>query len=412
MDVEFHYYITYILARKGGYSRESAAAIAYASQYTDDNNDMYRVKLPGGRSYRNFISQTMDIFHPKSKKIHIYTCFHFFPGDYSADTARRNDGVLHIFNTTPDSANARRMFRAAMDSGDLCRIGIAAHCYADTWGHQNFVGVRHVFNKQKGLLPRLLRIPIIMLTPSIGHADFQEQPDIPNLQWTDRRLLGPNRAVDNKQRFMAASREIFRAFAARNGLKNIEQRWEELAGQLSSAIGEGSSSVAKCRCERVKRIEAYRAICPEMPEYCQKKWLDEAATPTVGRFIQFCDRMWLRASSWMILGFDLGVIVKNYWPKWMRMRMFTARPGFMQSDWLRFQEAVKAHQWLVLNMLLDRYQQIGAGSEKVLRMIEQEKNSPEPKSFFAAGRLAGAVEFALCSCWKFLKSQKRRAATN
>ena len=43
MDIEFHYYITFILCRQAGYSGDDAYKIAYSSQYTDDNTHHYYV---------------------------------------------------------------------------------------------------------------------------------------------------------------------------------------------------------------------------------------------------------------------------------------------------------------------------------------------------------------------------------
>ena len=172
---------------------------------------------------------------------------------------RRVDGALHLFNTTPDSAMARQMFEAALDTSDLCRIGIATHCYSDTWAHQNFVGFKHAFAEQDGLLARA--------TPNIGHADFQHKPDIPNLEWTDPRLLEQNATVSNKKRFLLAARSIFTAFAERNGLEDCEGRWALLAAELGRAIGNDCPEVKRCSKGKADRIAAYRKRCTDMPEY-------------------------------------------------------------------------------------------------------------------------------------------------
>jgi hypothetical protein len=39
MDIEFHYHMTYIIARRAGFSPNDSYVIAYSSQYTDDNTD-------------------------------------------------------------------------------------------------------------------------------------------------------------------------------------------------------------------------------------------------------------------------------------------------------------------------------------------------------------------------------------
>lgn len=60
MNIEFHYYITYILARQAEFDPEDAYKIAYSSQYTDDNNFHYYVNYDDGGHYLNEITQTLD----------------------------------------------------------------------------------------------------------------------------------------------------------------------------------------------------------------------------------------------------------------------------------------------------------------------------------------------------------------
>ncbi len=349
MNIEFHYHITYLLARKGGFSVQDASKIAYACQFTDDNNDIYRVQLDDGNFYRNYISQTLDIRRPKNKLIRIYSCFHFFPGQYKHKNARRRDCALHLFNTTPDSPKARDMFLAALNSGDLYRIGIATHCYSDTWAHQNFVGLRHSFGDGKGLL--------VKAKPTIGHVDFTHRPDIPNHEWLDHRLLEQNENVSNKKRFLLAAKSIFTAFAQHNDLEhNIQKTWSELEQQLSHAIGETCSNLKQCKKGKIGRIKAYRNICPEMPEYDRKAWQVEAMRPIAGHTQRKIDLFWQR----------IPPLLKAYLPTRCRIRLFKANDNFFKTDWHFFQEGVKAHQKYVMGLHNDRYQQIGAPLQRIL----------------------------------------------
>ncbi len=67
MDIEFHYYITYLIAAKAGFGFDDAYKIAYASQYVDDNDMILEIDKGKGSAYRNYISQTMNILKPKNK---------------------------------------------------------------------------------------------------------------------------------------------------------------------------------------------------------------------------------------------------------------------------------------------------------------------------------------------------------
>ena len=350
MNIEYHYYITYILAKKGGFSPEDAATIAYTCQYTDDNNDKYTVEVEGEEPYNNYISQTLDILQPKNKLVRIYGCFHFYPGVYDADAASRGDGAMHLFNTTPKSGNAQTMFKEALDTNNLYRIGLATHCYSDTWSHQNFIGIKSGFGDKGTLSAKII--------PSIGHADFKHNPDIPNLEWDDTRLVGKNSLVNNKERFMEASRTIFMAFAEHNHLDNVEDTWNELREELSAAIGEVSRDVKACLKGQEGRIEEYKKICPDMPEYDGMRWQCEALEPVAGKARILGDRIWQKMSN---IKWQIGAkLFKAYWPKWGRVRTFRAKADFKNTPWFNFQEAVRAHQERVLSQLEVLYKQISA----------------------------------------------------
>ena len=61
----------------------------------------------------------------------------------------------------------------------------------------------------------------------------------------------------------------------------------------------------------------------------------------------------------------VGSLAKAYWPKSFRIRKFKTKKGFLESHWHGFQEAAKLHQDYVMDLLDDRYQQIGAAVTKV-----------------------------------------------
>ena len=158
MDIEFHYYLTFIIAAKAGFSEDDASIIAYSSQYVDDNDMIFEINKDKTQNYSNYISQTMNILKPKSKLFRIYPLFHFIPGDPLSPGALRRDGSMHWLNTTPDSDNANKVIDAALKSGNLYQIGIATHSYVDTWAHQNYIGYYNEFNSMSGVLEQLVPI--------------------------------------------------------------------------------------------------------------------------------------------------------------------------------------------------------------------------------------------------------------
>src|ERR1700761_1890272 len=146
MDIEFHYYMTYLIAARAGFPPADAAIIAQSAQEIDANHIPVRVSAGTPYAYDSLISQTMDILHPHHN-LRIYPIFHFIPGDPDAPSTRRKDGRHSPWVTTPDSALANRMLDTALRSGDLYRIGASAHAFADTWAHQNFLGKADAYNR-------------------------------------------------------------------------------------------------------------------------------------------------------------------------------------------------------------------------------------------------------------------------
>ena len=238
MEIEFHYYITYLIAAKAGFGAKEAREIAYTSQYVDDNDTVFQVNKDKPEFYSNYISQTMNILRPKKKLLRIYPLFHFIPGDPLSPMARRRDGKMHTLVTTPNSVHANQILDAALESENLYRIGIATHSYVDSWAHQNFIGYFDEYNAMKGLLEQAV--------PNIGHADAQHNPDWVALVWKDRRLKGTNQRVDNRERFLEIALCLFEKYRKFTDPgctpKVLDRDGEKLIKDLDKAIGRQDQS--------------------------------------------------------------------------------------------------------------------------------------------------------------------------
>ncbi len=323
MDTEFHYYMMYLVAAKAGFGAGEAGKIAYASQYVDDNSLILEIDKDQASAYRNYISQTMNILKPKSTLFRIYPLFHFIPGDPVSTTAFRKDGKMHWLNTTPRSENARKIMDAACATGDLYRLGVACHSYADTWAHQNFVGYCDGFNA--------LASPLSHVVPNIGHADAQHNPDWPALVWRDTRLLEERR--DNKALFLEAAQHLLHRLAkfADPALtdRGLGEKTAALLDDLAAAIGERDQKNAYVE----ERIARYRELscqsgygATELPVYDDDQWLAEALHEEVrGLRDQDDDTL-------------------SRWDPLTDVYTWANREEYQQTDWYRFQEAVKDHQ--------------------------------------------------------------------
>jgi len=311
MDIEYHYYITFIIALNAGFGKDEAYKIAYSSQYTDDNDTVYEINAGQEDAYENVISQTMDITKPQEERLRIYPLFHFMPGtsdEVWRSSPDRRDGKLHLLNTIPNNQNAKTLLSDAIKSGNFYRIGIATHMFADTFAHQNFVGFKDEFNAMEGFLEGLL--------PNIGHADAKHQPDIPNLRWQDERLSSKYKNRNNRNIFLEATGCVFDQYCSLAKPPNPTDIRKELMDGIGSAIGkEMEKDTNKLRSQRLKR---YKGLLGKVfVEYDEDNWFDAAI-----RYER--DSTTIGTSDAKILYFR--------------------KTGFPESDWYHFQEAVKEHQ--------------------------------------------------------------------
>ena len=219
--------------------------------------------------------------------------------------------MLHLLNTTPNSSIANQLMDIALRSKDPFRIGVTTHTFADTWAHQNFLGYEHSFNGMGALLP------------NIGHADAVHRPDIPYLVWEDKRLQPTYRRVHNKERFLAAAKRIFEKFHRyihRGGSdREVGIAWDNLRPALARAIGREYSRQPNGRSRRIAR---YMRLGGGMKPYRRDTWFREALIKRRG-----------------------GLVWKS--------------SNFEHTSWHRFQEAVKHHQRDAIELLADRFAQIG-----------------------------------------------------
>jgi hypothetical protein len=318
MDIEFHYYINFLIALAAGYNKEEANIIAYSSQYTDDNCDKFTVITHLG-NYKNEISQTNKIITHKDELQKIYTCIHFIPGSPQEIQAERKDDVAHLLATTANNFIARTILSAALKSKNLYWIGIASHAYADTFAHHGFTGSKDDFNAKPGLKEKLI--------PNIGHADFLHYPDICNAIWIDARLI--NEEVNNKTRFINAIYHLCKIY---NSTKKYPLNF--FTG-IANIIGEPfSHKFSFFKPGLKKRIEAYNAFS-----------LNEFK----------CKIPIYKKNLWQTNAFEC---VNN---------LYFSRDDFYSSDWYKFQEALKIHYQFSWKMINKRTEFYNSAKQKTTR---------------------------------------------
>jgi uncharacterized protein DUF6765 len=322
MNLEFHYYLTGLIARRAGFSEEEAEIIAYASQFTDNNVSRYKIRNKNNEViYQNYISQSSNILVPRRKLWRIYPIFHFIPGQHDRMENNRIHGNMHWLNTTPDSQNANDLIDESFKADKellLYRIGIASHSYTDTWAHQNFVGSKDIFNHVPGNFWRII-------VPNFGHLDVCKKPDKVNYTWSDKRFH--QHRINNNERILNAAERLFIKYAEYTKMEELENTWLELDSIIKYLID--ISSLKKRKSEYKKKIHW-------LPEYDKHKWLKQSVK---GNFSFICS------------------FIREFIEEWIHKFercYFKDEDGFTETHWYKFQDAVKAHQKYALKIYDDR----------------------------------------------------------
>ncbi len=308
MEKDFHFYVTYALANKAGFSHKDSSVIAYASQYVDDNNESqyprkhgppqfpFGIKVKDG-FFRPIMTQSMSV---KSLVYEIqkfvYVPFHFLPGDDNQPI----EGEHNRYSTTPDSINGRNLLRKALATENPYRIGIALHTYSDTWSHQNFTGYEEDWNSVFSW-----RNPFRALAPNIGHADVGHLPDEISAVWNDYRFDKPYRRRKNREIALRACKRIFQELRkARKG----DTYWTHVEKDFRKIINSEDYDA---------RITSVREYLNQPDLYYRKDlWIEEAIEDREGEVLE-------------------------------------AGREFETTHWYKFQLAAKTHLAVVMDMLKD-----------------------------------------------------------
>jgi hypothetical protein len=317
MNIEFHYYIIYILAKYSGLDEMDCITVAYSSQYMD-NNLVGQVIHAEAREYRTIVTQNYGWWSDWFPK-HVYIPFHFFPGDINYNGAKRKDGKTNRFNCTPGSAFVTELLARAFDSRDFHRIGIALHTFADSWAHQNFTGTNDEWNSLGEESP----------IPKVGHAEALGQPDKMTGKWIDARISGEYQYIDNEARFLEAGRRIYERLIRFTGRNNHD--WERVRDRIKSLVGAYDESDSR----RSERISNY-ILAEELLEYNKYDWLREAVHAGGNESILEDTFKGYDKFSWFKdqLLYKTGMLNKP---------PLLARDNFFFSHYFQWHEAAKAH---------------------------------------------------------------------
>jgi hypothetical protein len=321
MNAEFHYYAVYFLCARAGLPAERCADIAFSSQYVDNALVSYRIE-ERGLAYETAVTQNY-VFWDEATSREIYLPFHFVPGDQARASAERADGRASRWAVTPDSPLAKELLVAALRTDDDFRIGIALHCYADTWAHQHFSGKVEEGNALDPGSP----------LPPAGHLQALRSPDDASGSWTDPRLAGGLARVDNGARFREAARKIYRYLRT-----YLRRSFED----ESLHLDELSAAWARYPGDMAARLALY-VVDFDIPAYDKADYLARAGIveerPDDFRAAGYDKLAWARSELARRAGLGDG------------RRAVDTRGRFAGSGLHRWNEAARAHRKLALSLL-------------------------------------------------------------
>lgn len=291
MQIDFHYYATYVMARSAGLNLESATRIATAAQFVDDNASPHDIEFDDGSSLNVEATahHVADIANLNVKdQREVWVPFHFLPGNVG-------ESFTEKLICREDSEIANQMLGHYLAESDkayyLPLIGIMAHVYGDTFAHYGFSGVSSRRNrvesqsfrfrnsgdeveklcqlKQQNFISRFgkqivrnIKSHLAEEAGALGHGAVLSYPDAPYLEWRfdyeTYQGVAPRSSGwrDNKASFLRYCKNIHALFCQIAELHphyasgDTAINWSQIENQVKQIIG--------VRAEKDGRIEAWQ----------------------------------------------------------------------------------------------------------------------------------------------------------
>lgn len=349
MQIDFHHGVTYITARIAGFTHNAAQLIGYSAQYVDDATNSGLIRFDNGAFFSRISSAHKMLDYRNFRELannRVWIPFHFLPGNGGLAAGQDPPGsFIDKLICRPNSPVAQAMVKDCIlnrhPAYGLYRLGITMHVYADTWAHQGFAGVNHRVNEARNLadgegkpdtkLANRLKGYFISEALPLGHGAVLSNPDRPFLRWQYTNGRGEKIARNNPQDFLTAADCMCQAM----------QRY--LAGNPDAdapGLPAADRAIIAHMLETITDTDGHRR---------HQQWLEAIAQgrfsfgPTQIGYIPKGRDSW----KYRALGTEAAVDRQD--------TVFPYHPQFLQSDWKRFHDALKAHHFYVIHDLLPRY---------------------------------------------------------
>jgi len=354
MQIDLHHGGTYALCRLAGMKSMYAKIVAYCAQQVDDATHGHALKFENGGAFR----QTLTAHRGLSTRnfnvndaLEVWMPFHFIPAGLSPQNP---DGLIAGPNSMVLNLLLKHVSRSSDPQLILYQLGIALHCFADSFTHQDFKGFFDVHNNVRLLKGVTKKGPgkIIEETAldilnhinfpffAIGHAEVLANPDIPYATWSYTRKNQKTIVVDNlNQRFLPALRAIYTylvyflkknpAFAPKNWLPHYSFN-EDLFIKLLRHRGSTE--------ERHQNwLEHIKTNFFQLPDFDKND-----------QTLDYQPREWFKNA--------VKAIKVQWWKKPFyeayNYHLFHKQPGFDFSDWVKFMQAAAGHKFTLIHKIL------------------------------------------------------------
>lgn len=375
MQIDFHFGVTYIVARMAGFSPKESHTIAYSAQYVDDAVHEGMLTFQNRASYKFIASAHKMLDYRNFRELankYVWIPFHFLPGNQIEDRYKdRVDNFLQKLVCRPNSLVAKDLLKLCVENRNqkfsLHLLGVVMHSYADTWAHQGFCGITSHLNivgniydytgvKDKEMheyidryykgkyvswisslfkkfsfekLIDVLKSAFLNEINPIGHGSVLSYPDLPYIRWKYQNWNGDIIERNNPADFFEAVVNMLYAMKKFRGeeLQNLDVYSQDLKliNQFLEDNNSNNSSI---------RLQA---------------WLSKIRNGEFSFGSEGCDYLVEGEDSWLnkALGFKR--------PQDFQFDNLRFRHEFMESDWKSLHDAIAYQKFAVLNLILPKY---------------------------------------------------------
>jgi hypothetical protein len=285
MQLDYHYYVIFQLAKLAGFDDVDSSTIAYASQYVDDSTESEPIEPFPDQHFDTVRTAhyNLEAFNWNVQK-KIYMPFHFLPAKIRWKSPKDFTYVTKPASLNKEELPARLVKDAISEENHrfrLIRLGVALHTVADTFSHFGFSGrhndennVGRIWHKKKEGGCELQKFKSFIgdiFVPRIGHVEAFEYPDQPFLEWRYTNNKKQQRTRDNLKYSIKGVKLIyhFLKLAKYPLTKSVDlEREHSVAFRKIKSLLKSKGSLYK-RCDMWKNYTG-------APEYKKTKWRQDA----------------------------------------------------------------------------------------------------------------------------------------